>query len=215
MFKTKLFGPFAKKPPVPETPLLPSAKLFYIKACNGAGKSTIPSLMAQRDPEAYYLTDGKRKYATVFPSYKMVSLGKYDKSNSKGCDSLKDTEMVLTALDMVERNEAYHTFSIIVDGIIPASIKETWVERLRERSRDLVITFLDTPLDICLERISGRNGGKKLDDHLVNLVTTKYNRIQKHKVDYIELFPEIQQITIDACCDLDTMINKFLKEDYK
>lgn len=215
MFKTKLFGPFSNKPPVVETPLIACPKLFYIKACNGAGKSTIPSLMAERDPDAYYLTDGNRKYATVFPSYRMISLGKYDNSNSKGCDSLKDTEMIMNALEYVERNEHYVGYSIIVEGIIPATIKDTWVERLRGHSRQLVITFLDTPFETCLERISARNGGKVLDEDLVNLVRTKFDRIQKHKEVYKELFPEIKRVTINATCDLDTMIDKFLKEDYK
>lgn len=214
MFKTKLFGPFSSKPPAVETPLIAIPKLFYIKACNGAGKSTIPSLMAERDPDAYYLTIGKRKYATVFPSYRMISLGKYDNSNSKGCDSLKDTEMIMNSLEYVERNEHYNGYSIIVEGIIPATIKETWVERLQGHSRPLVITFLDTPFETCLERISARNSNKSLDGDLIELVRTKYNRIQKHKEDYKELFPEIKQVTINATCDLDTMINKFLTEDY-
>ncbi|AUR97878.1 P-loop containing nucleoside triphosphate hydrolase [Vibrio phage 1.244.A._10N.261.54.C3] len=169
--------------------------------------------MRSLDPDSYYVTVLGRKMLTVFPNFNVVAVGKYDNSNSKGCDSLKDTEEMLLAVHISEDPE-FSGMDLIFDGIIPATILETWVERLRERDRELVVAFMSTPFETCLERIRERNNGKMLDDNLVNLVELKYRRIKSHQERHDDLFPDVKQVTINAETTIEHMLVSFLNRDW-
>lgn len=195
--KVMLYGAFAKKPPQPFYQHGHAERqCLYLKGCNGSGKSTIPSEMRKRDPQAYYVVVNKRKLLTVFPSFNTIALGKYDESNSLGIDALKDTEEIMKAVELSEHDD-FIGYDLIFDGIIPATILETWIERLKPRKRKLVMGFLDTPLEVCLERISGRNDGKVLEDKLVKLVAEKYKRIMSHRERHKDLFNDVAAVILD------------------
>ncbi|CAL9997161.1 terminase small subunit [Vibrio phage K469] len=209
--KIACYGAFARKPKIPFTPPAVEGhpQCFYMKGTNGSGKSTIASEMRARDPDAYYVVVMGRKLLTVFPNFNTLAVGKYDNSNSKGCDSLKDTEEMLWAVTVSEESE-FAGMHMIFDGIIPASILATWVERLRERDRELVVAFLSTPFETCLERIRARNKGKVLDDHLVSLVKRKYDRIVGFRSRHADLFPDVKACIIDGQATIEHMLVSFL-----
>ncbi|QZI90426.1 hypothetical protein MYOV003v1_p0102 [Vibrio phage 207E48.1] len=213
--KIACYGTFARKPKKPFTPPVVEGRpqCFYMKGTNGSGKSTIASELRARDPDAYYVCIMGRKLLTVFPNFNTLAVGKYDNSNSKGCDSLKDTEEMLWAVTVAEQPE-FSGMHMIFDGIIPASILGTWVERLRERDRELVVAFLSTPFETCLERIRARNKGKVLDDDLIALVKRKYDRIVSFRERHTDLFPETQAVIINAETTIEQMLVAFLNRNF-
>lgn len=175
------------KPPKVEAPRQPVGDIYYIKGCNGSGKSTVPSYLSENDPDAYVCMLGTRVLLSVFPSYGILAFGKYDKSKSKGVDSLSDYAEMELALALSEREDLVK-YDAIFEGIIPATILNTWVEKLDRPARRLITLFLDTPLETCLSRIDTRNGGEEYNR---TLVAEKYKRIKSHRERHKELFPTV------------------------
>jgi hypothetical protein len=77
--------------------------------------------------------------------------------------------------------------NILFEGIIAASIKVPFLEFLTGKAsefpRRVSFCFLDTPLEVCLERISKRNGGKTFDQRIVS---SKHRLIARHRAFYMQ-----------------------------
>lgn len=199
------------KPPKVDTPYSPRGEIYYIKGCNGSGKSTVPSYLSERDPEAYVCMLSGKILLTVFPSFGLLAFGKYDKSKSKGVDSLADYEQMELALLLSEREDLVK-YDAIFEGIIPATILNTWIEKLNRPSRRLVTLFLDTELETCLSRIDHRNGG---DDYNRDLVSEKFKRIKSHMERHKELFPNVPAGMIRSQGKpIEEMVRLFLNRDF-
>lgn len=209
--KRRVHGLFNKPSPV-ETHYPPRGELFYVKACNGAGKSTIPSYCASKDPEAYAVSYGGRILFTVMPSYGMLSFGKYDQSKSKGVDSLKDYDEMKLAVEYSELPE-FVEYSAFFEGVIPSTILHTWVEYLDRPARHMITTFVDTDLETCLARVKARNGGVPFDEQLV---VEKFNRVLSHRTRHKELFPTVPAVIIRSQgITIDQMVNLFLNREFE
>ncbi|QIO02269.1 hypothetical protein [Salmonella phage 3384-D8] len=175
------------KPPAVEGEYSARGELYYIKGSNGSGKSTVPSYLAENDPQAYVVTHNSKIMLTVCPSYNIVCVGKYDKSKSKGVDSLKDTEQMLFALSIADQPE-YLKYDVIFEGIIPSTLLSSWIPRLTRPPRELVVLFMDTPLETCIARVKSRNGGADFNE---SLVVEKWERVHDHRQRHKGLFPTV------------------------
>lgn len=175
------------KPPAVKGIYPPRGALYYVKGSNGSGKSTVPSWLAENDPQAYVVTHDGKVMLTVCPSFGVICIGKYDKSKSKGVDSLKDTEQMLFALSIADQPE-YLGYDVIFEGIIPSTLLSSWIPRLTRPPRELVVLFLDTPLETCIARVRSRNGGADFNE---SLVVEKWERVHNHRGRHKELFPTV------------------------
>jgi len=187
--------------------------LLYLKGTNGSGKSTIPTLLRDYDPDAFFAVVNNRKLLTVFPSFRIVACGKYDDSNSKGCDALKDTEEMIEALKLAA--EHFPAYDLIFEGIIPATIEGPWVPRLLEHAgpyRTLVLGYINIPVETCIERIKGRNApGKEFKE---DLVRGKYEGMMKSMERHHEVFPDILMYHIDTDKPKNDMLWDFLNRSW-
>ncbi|UTQ72654.1 hypothetical protein [Escherichia phage A221] len=147
----------------------------------------MPSQLAERDPQAYVVTHNGKVMLTVCPSFNVVCIGKYDKSKSKGVDSLKDTEQMLFALSIADQPE-YLKYDVIFEGIIPSTLLSSWIPRLTRPPRELVVLFMDTPLETCISRVKSRNGGVDFNE---GLVVEKWERVHDHRQRHKDLFPTV------------------------
>ncbi|QVW27123.1 putative kinase [Escherichia phage vB_EcoM-ZQ1] len=147
----------------------------------------MPSQLAERDPQAYVVTHNGKVMLTVCPSFNVVCIGKYDKSKSKGVDSLKDTEQMLFALSIADQPE-YLKYDVIFEGIIPSTLLSSWIPRLTRPPRELVVLFMDTPLETCIARVKSRNGGVDFNE---SLVVEKWERVHDHRQRHKDLFPTV------------------------
>jgi cytidylate kinase len=175
------------KPPVVKGIYPARGQLYYVKGSNGSGKSTVPSQLAERDPRAYVVTHNGKIMLTVCPSFNVICVGKYDKSNSKGVDTLKDTEQMLFALSIADLPE-FQVYDVIFEGIIPSTLLSSWIPRLTRPPRELVVLFMDTPLETCIARVKSRNGGADFNE---SLVVEKWERVQDHRQRHKGLFPTV------------------------
>lgn len=162
-------------------------KLINIRGCNGSGKSTIPILMKETDPyvfEVVWRVDGKEKVvATVFPSYQYAALGHYH-SKCGGMDTMMTTNEIKVAVDVLwDLN-----YNLIMEGIMASTVRQTYIDLFKSLNethslqREIIIYNLLPPLQVCLDRIQARNGGKPIKEEQV---ASKWNTVEKN-IQYFE-----------------------------
>ncbi len=159
-------------------------KFFYVKGTNGSGKSTIPRMMVEKDPSSFWIfdKDKKKKLATVSPNFKCASVGPYTPGKTSGGGDY------LIKVKMQEALEILYELScdIYFEGIMPSDTLWTWYDYLmaKKDKREVIILFLDTPFEECLNRIQKRTGKTQAMVDALKHVKLKYDRIIKYKVDY-------------------------------
>lgn len=134
--------------------------IINVRGTNGAGKTTLMrQVMAKYDTtksvNAAHKVDGYRlrlpgcalPFATVIGSYENVC---------GGCDGIKTQQ---EAKDRVR--EAANHGHVLFEGVLISTIFGPWLE-FSQQNGGMVWAFLDTPLEVCLERIQIRNGGKPI-----------------------------------------------------
>lgn len=148
--------------------------IVNIRGCNGAGKSTVPMSMMELDPgyEIVKLGVGKtgkpcNPALTVFHKLKWVALGTY-LNKTGGMDTYGSNEDTRKALE--HALEHYPDYDIVMEGVIASTIKSTYAElfkSLEAQGHQILILAFVPPLEVCLERIQQRNGGKPIKEDLV------------------------------------------------
>lgn len=154
--------------------------LVNIRGTNGSGKSTIPISMKD-DPDMYVVVrpyKGKpKKILTVFPTYGWVALGDYSNPTG-GLDKFPNkafTEKVLRY-----SLKRFSDSNVIMEGILAATTYSTYAQLFKEVQEEFdvqpVIYYLMPPVDVCIERIRRRNGGKAFKE---DLVVAKYGMMKR------------------------------------
>lgn len=146
--------------------------LVNIRGCNGSGKSTIPMSMLD-DPglktEHIWDKDGNRLAdVTVFPTYGWVAIGKYS-NKCGGLDTIRSIDLVKRALQY--SLVRYPSYDIIMEGILCSTTYSSYADMFhcaeeRYQVQTIVISLMP-PVEVCLDRIQERNGGKPIKDQLV------------------------------------------------
>src|SRR5690242_7858549 len=128
--------------------------IINIRGTNGSGKSTL-------------VTSLMRTYGTVSLEVEGKAIGYYSNSLSAyfvgryatacgGCDTIKtQAETKQRVADWSQSGD------VIFEGILVSTIFGPWLEFSKNHG-GMIWAFLDTPLELCLERIQIRNGGKPI-----------------------------------------------------
>lgn len=131
-----------------------AALIFNIRGTNGSGKSTVVrhflpgarpiyGLLGARDPEAYlcnlpWLKDN------------LYVLGPY-RNRIGGCDRIRPFDNILTLLDKYAPRG-----HIMFEGVLVSDNYGRVGEWLESKGSASVVVFLDTPLEVCVERVKAR-----------------------------------------------------------
>lgn len=151
-------------------------KFINIRGCNGSGKTTVlRQYAATRSPEVRTVEVPDHKPIPVtYLSNRVAILGDYSPEatgTTAGCDRIKTQQAAKDALKAIEAD------AVLFEGIIVSTIFQPWSDWSHENN-GMVWAFLDTPLDVCLDRIQSRNGGKPINE---KLVADKWNGINRVK----------------------------------
>lgn len=188
--------------------------IVNIRGCNGAGKSTVPMLMMEADPDYEVIKLGVTKTGkpsspalTIFHKLGWVALGTYF-NKTGGMDTFGSNAETRQALDYAL--EHYPEYDIVMEGVIASTIKSTYAElfkSLESKGHQVLIMAFLPPLKVCLERIQQRNGGKAINEELVE---SKWHTVAS-SVGY---FREqgLTALRIDTSkCSRGNMLKNFLK----
>lgn len=154
--------------------------LISLRGTNGSGKSTvIRALMRGSSCSPIYGCLGPRQpeaYELGVPGCKerVFLLGPYQ-TPTGGCDRLQYEQV----LDLIKKYEPKG--HVIFEGIIVTSVYGRVGALMEQYKTDSVFVFLDTPLEVCLERVEARRGGKARDERLIKNVTNKFNSAARIK----------------------------------
>lgn len=144
-------------------------RVLNLRGCNGSGKSFVArALMGQA---ATYVPPRPMVAPWYVGESGVIVVGKYT-SPCGGCDSVHSQQDVIDAIFL-----NVGLAPIFFEGVIISTIFSTWLkvsegirklqERLGQRPEGLVWAYLDTPFDVCLERVYLRNGGKPIKEDQV------------------------------------------------
>lgn len=220
-------------------------KFLNVRGCNGSGKTTLLRCLARDpacllvpvhqpinppagefqplkeswdDFEKRRKRAGKPKgkpiVATVTPDG-LALLGDYTPAatgTTAGCDRISTQDDIKAALLGAA---AIPTVKLVVfEGVIVSTIFLPWLEWERANG-GMVWAFLDTPLDVCLQRIQQRNGGEPIKE---DLVADKHTTIRRCRTKAMQAGATVRDIqwdlalkrmreiiaetvfTLDACC---------------
>ena len=82
---------------------------------------------------------------------------------------MKNTQTVKETL--FKAIDDYEDYNILMEGILCSTVRSTYIDLFQdirnEYGIEIVIVGLTTPLEVCLERIQHRNGGKPINEELV------------------------------------------------
>jgi hypothetical protein len=176
---------------------LTNHKLVNIRGTNGSGKSSIPLSFLKDDKSAfeliYYIDNKERVAATVFPSFGWIALGGY-RTKCGGLDGYRNNKQTIDSLDLVWDLD----YNIIMEGVLASTIRSTYGELFSSvndrhtNKREILVCSLVPPFDVCLKRISARNGGKPIKTEQVK---QKYDVVTRGASYFSEL--GISSISLD------------------
>lgn len=188
--------------------------IVNIRGCNGAGKSTVPMSMMELDPDFEVVKLGIGKNGkpcgpalTVFHKIKWVALGTYF-NKTGGMDTYGSNDETRYALDYAMTH--YPGYDIVMEGVIASTIKSTYANLFRsleDSGYQVLIMAFVPPLEVCLERIQQRNGGKPIKE---DLVESKWHTVNSG-VDYFRQ-QGLTALRIDTSkCSKQSMLKNFFK----
>jgi hypothetical protein len=153
-------------------------KLVNVRGCNGAGKSSIPLQLLAKDRGAFIFTWKGKDKATCFPSFRFVAMGRY-RTKTGGLDGFSGNEETLDLLEALWKTP----FDILMEGVISSTIFSTYAELFKELEkrndpkRAVGVMSLVPPLEVALNRVQSRNGGKEVD---TKAITSKWNTVSRN-----------------------------------
>lgn len=186
--------------------------LVNIRGTNGSGKSTIPVSMKD-DPDMYEVVkpyQGKpKKILTVFPTYGWVALGSYNRQVG-GLDQFPNKAFTEKVLRYALKK--FPEYNILMEGILAATTYSTYADLFREVQDSYgiqpVVYYLMPPVEVCIERIKERNGGKEFKE---NLVWNKY-RMMERGIEKFKRAGEFPVVVVDnSNTDKTLVIDQFFE----
>lgn len=142
--------------------------IINLRGCNGSGKSTAArALLAAGASEielAPYTTPRGQRRAVLgyyVPALDLVVVGPY-RTECGGCDAVKTQDLVCDSV----RLAAGHASNVFFEGVIVSTLFSRYLS-LSEEVGGMTWAYLDTPIEVCLERIQRRNGGSPIKEDLV------------------------------------------------
>lgn len=134
--------------------------IVNIRGTNGSGKSTLVRQAMERFGRVPLYNDLGKEYAYEVPGLEGYVVGKYVTACG-GCDAVKTQA---EAKGLV--SEFAVKGNVIFEGVLISTIFGPWLEFSRQNG-GMLWAFLDTPYDVCLQRIQIRNGGKPVKEDQV------------------------------------------------
>ena len=148
--------------------------IINLRGANGSGKTfTAEGLLTE--PVAIiellqYITPAGRP--RVVPGHlgadKVLLVGKYEKGKCGGCDTIKTQDMIRSAVKAAADMSQGEV--VLFEGVIVSTIFKSYLDfaqQIKRLGHQYCWAYLNTPLEVCLQRIKERNKGRPVKEKLV------------------------------------------------
>lgn len=184
--------------------------IVSIRATHGAGKSSIVRKILDKYPHELVEPDRKGRpkgyvVSLSAPYADLFVVGPYHTACG-GCDAVQPYARIL---DLINYGAQHHEHVLLegalvsssygsVGGLMNAYATSSVPGLERHPPRDAVFAFLDTPLDLCLERIARRRAAKGNFEPLNPKNTTvKFENVLRTKAQMDKLGSKVRIVDID------------------
>lgn len=175
--------------------------------------------MMENDPD-YWVWEirgsDKKKIAafTVFPNLGWIALGTYF-NKTGGLDTISGP--AVTRMCLLAALDAFPEYNVLMEGIIASTTFSSYAELFKEvqikywKSLKVLIVSLLPPVEVAIERVYQRNGGKPIKEELIQ---AKWGMVYRsHKKFKAAGFDTVR---VDSSrVPKDRMMEAFLKTVYK
>lgn len=183
--------------------------IINIRGTHGSGKSTIIRNLMDRynaRPESYLtMKSGKQKprgYVMTIFSRKVYVVGSYETACG-GCDAIQPYDLIWPQVV-----EYAQQGNVLFEGALVSSSYGSIGRNSEVYGDTFVFAFLDTPLDVCLDRIKARRLAKgnlkpvdpkntehkhQCVEHSIDIIKNKFGR-RTVVIDYRKPIPQILRL---------------------
>lgn len=143
--------------------------IINLRGTNGSGKSTVARGLMAHDPATKIVNlapSGQKGLVETFvqgyhvPNLDLCVVGLY-KTACGGCDGIKTQELIHESVKLAAGRYKHVFFEGVVVSTIFSSYL-TLATHFKLHDKPFVWAYMDTPLQLCLDRVGDRNGGKQL-----------------------------------------------------
>ena len=136
--------------------------ILNLRGTSGSGKSTIFLEVMNRIGCVEILRNSTGKIQGYLLEGNIRVVGRYETATG-GCDALAHVPKGFNTMDPIEElvREWAPLGHVLFEGLIVSNVFSRWLRLSQELGRGSFIwAFLDTPLEVCIQRVYQRNGGK-------------------------------------------------------
>lgn len=171
--------------------------IVSIRSTHGGGKSTIVTQIMKLYQATPFFSHGGKKpesYLMELPTGRTLrAIGPY-LSPCGGCDAVSPYSEILPRIQEAA-DQGEH---VLFEGALVSSSYGTIGHALNEYAPHAVFAFLDTPLEVCLERIRLRRAARGNLEPLNPLNTTvKFDNVRRTKDQMARLGSAVRIVDID------------------
>lgn len=158
-------------------------RAFNLRGTNGSGKTHVARHLIQCSMAKPYTRRGSKilTYKGSLYGCDLILFGSYE-TNCGGCDTIPSVHIVS---ELLHKYMAYDNTMIFYEGLMISHMIGTVGEAAKQYPYHHVMGFLDTPLEMCIERVKQRRlsvGNAKPFDPERTLVKD-YKAVERAKVN--------------------------------
>jgi gluconate kinase len=178
--------------------------IINIRGTNGSGKSTIARALRGVNYNEVGLVPFKTAAGSPrwVPGYvnretRIGVVGSYE-TECGGCDTIKTQDLICDSVRRMATIDQPKTRHVVFEGVLVSTILKRYLDLAREFNGTpqgpFVWAFLQTPAQVCLDRIQARNGGKPIKEELV---VSKIRQIENVRRK-VEALPDQTVVLLDS-----------------
>lgn len=138
--------------------------IFSLRGPSGSGKThTIYQLLGDHEPEPLmkpHFAKGTPKQPRAWRIGNLYVIGRYSGAACSGADGLYPLKDIVLPLIQHYARLGH----VLIEGLVLSSAVSLWTEVAEEFPGEVVLAFLDTPVDVCIQQVYKRNGGRPIKE---------------------------------------------------
>lgn len=150
--------------------------LLNVRGTNGSGKTTaVKKALGDFEILPLFKEDKNIVWGSV-SKHGFTAIGRYGLNACGGSDGVKTTALLMKGIEI-----ALQSGPVVFEGILPSTVYSTWKEfGTRVQGENFVIAYMQTPLDICIERVKQRREakGRPSEGFKEQLIKNKFKMIE-------------------------------------